>query len=86
MKRSYLHYTETFFPNFQAIKSVFFTVLASPNLPVHICKEPQADQVYEKHAGSELLGVSKNPFHKMAAIYFSFFLVQLSSLKIKRNS
>lgn len=43
----------------RAIKSVFFTVMTSPNLPVHICKEPQADQVYEKHAGTELLGIPR---------------------------
>lgn len=48
-----------------AIKSVFFTVLASPNLPVHICKEPQADQVYEKHAGSELLGIPRGGRSRM---------------------
>ena len=32
--------------------------MASPNLPLHICKEAQADQVYDKHAGTKLLGVS----------------------------
>lgn len=42
---------------FQAIESVFFTVVASPNLPVHICSEERADEVYSKHAGTELLGV-----------------------------
>ena len=33
-------------------------MITSPNLPVHICKEAQADEVYDKHAGTELLGVS----------------------------
>ena len=33
-------------------------MITSPNLPVHICKEIQADEVYNKHAGTELLGVS----------------------------
>ena len=46
-----------FIPLFQAIESVFFTVVASPNLPVHICSEERADEVYSKHAGTELLGV-----------------------------
>ena len=36
---------------------MFFTVVASPNLPVHICSEERADEVYSKHAGTELLGV-----------------------------
>ena len=33
-------------------------MITSPNLPMHICKEAQADEVYDKHAGTELLGVS----------------------------
>lgn len=42
---------------FQAIESIYFTVIASPNLPVHICSEERAVEVYDKHAGTELLGV-----------------------------
>lgn len=41
----------------KAIESVFFTVVASPNLPVHICSEERADEVYSKHAGTELLRI-----------------------------
>ena len=45
-------------------------MIISPNLPVHICKETQADQVYDKHAGTELLGVS-------TCIVFAFVQVAL---------
>ncbi|XP_022783749.1 nitric oxide-associated protein 1-like isoform X2 [Stylophora pistillata] len=41
----------------KAIESVFFTVVASPNLPVHICSEERAVEVYDKHAETELLGI-----------------------------
>jgi len=41
----------------KANESVFFTVVASPNLPIHICSEERADEVYSKHAGTELLGI-----------------------------
>jgi len=41
----------------KAVESIFFTVMTSTNLPVHICKEEKADQVYETHAGTQLLGV-----------------------------
>ena len=47
---------------------MFFTVVASPNLPVHICSEERADEVYDKHAGTELLGVR---FIKMSFLLIS---------------
>ena len=41
----------------QGEKSCWFTVVASNELPVHLTSLDRADALYQKHAGSALLGV-----------------------------
>lgn len=41
----------------KASQSVFFTVFASPNLPIHVTSLERADVIYGEHAGNELLKV-----------------------------
>lgn len=42
---------------FQGEKPAWFSVVASNLLPVHISTLSNADAIYEKHAGEELLKV-----------------------------
>ena len=41
----------------KASQSIFFTIFASPNLPIHVTSLERADDLYQKHAGNELLKV-----------------------------
>ncbi|XP_028391167.1 nitric oxide-associated protein 1-like [Dendronephthya gigantea] len=41
----------------KASQSIFFTIFASPNLPIHVTSLESADGVYSEHAGGDLLKV-----------------------------
>ena len=41
----------------KASQSIFFTVFASPNVPIHVTSLERADELYQQHAGNELLKV-----------------------------
>ncbi|KAJ0068999.1 hypothetical protein NL108_015791, partial [Boleophthalmus pectinirostris] len=46
-------------------KSVWFSVLVSKDVPVHVSSVERADGVYEKHAGEKLLGVPMGGAERM---------------------